>query len=115
MAKAEQMVAQGAGEELIRAWTSGAMGLFSARTYVAKYGKHEINDVRPHAGRLGCPHLVIAGGAEHPFFPRYAKELAEAGGETTTCKLVSGSDHFYFGHESEVIEILADWLKQFEI
>ena len=115
MAKAEEMVAQGAGEELIRAWTSGAMGLFSARTYVAKYGKHEINDVRPHAGRLGCPHLVIAGGAEHPFFPRYAKELAEAGGETATYKLVSGSDHFYFGHESEVIEIIADWLKQFEI
>jgi pimeloyl-ACP methyl ester carboxylesterase len=115
MAKAEQMVAQGAGEELIRAWTSGAMGLFSARTYVAKYGKHEINDVRPHAGRLGCPHLVIAGGAEHPFFPRYAKELAEAGGETATYKLVSGSDHFYFGRESEVIEIIADWLKQFKI
>jgi pimeloyl-ACP methyl ester carboxylesterase len=115
MAKAEEIVAQGKGEELIRAWTSGAMGMFSAGTYVNKYGKHEINDVRPHAGRLGCPHLVIAGGAEHPFFPRYAKELAEAGGANAICKIVAGSDHFYFGHESEVTEIIADWLKQFEI
>ena len=115
MAQAEEMVAQGKGEELIRAWTSGAMGIFSARTYVAKYGKHEINDVRPYAGRLGCPYLVIAGGAEHPFFPRYAKELTEAGGANATCKIVPGSDHFYFGHASEVIEIIAEWLKQFEI
>jgi pimeloyl-ACP methyl ester carboxylesterase len=113
MAKAEEMVAQRKGEELIRAWTSGAMGMFSARTYVNKYGKHEINDVRPHANRLGCPHLIIAGGAEHAYFPRYAKELAEAGGVTATCEIVPGSDHFYFGHESEVIEIIFHWLKQF--
>ena len=53
--------------------------MFCARTYVNKYGKHENNDVRPHAGRLGCPHLAIAGGAEHPFFPEYAKELARSG------------------------------------
>jgi pimeloyl-ACP methyl ester carboxylesterase len=115
MAKAEEMVAHGKGEELIRAWTSGAMGMFSARTYVNKYGKHEINDVRPHAARLGCPHLLIAGSAEHPFFPRYAKELTEAGGATATYKLIPGSDHFYFGHESEAIGIIVDWLKQFEI
>lgn len=36
MAKAEQMVAQDKGEEFLWAWTSGAMGLFSARTYVNK-------------------------------------------------------------------------------
>ena len=61
---------------------SGAPALFSAATYVNKYGKHENNDVRPHAGRLGCPHLAIAGGAEHPFFPntrkRWRKRAAPA-------------------------------------
>jgi len=78
--QAEALVAQGKGKEFLWAMASGAPALFSAATYVNKYGKHENNDVRPHAGRLGCPHLAIAGGAEHPFFPEYAKELAEAGG-----------------------------------
>jgi len=113
MAKAEEMVAQNKCEEFLWAWTSGAMGIFTARTYVNKYGRHEINDVRRHAGRLGCPYLAIAGGAEHAFFPRYAKELAEAGGASASYKIVPGANHFYTNHEPEVVEIIADWLKQF--
>lgn len=115
MEQAEALVAQGKGKEFLWAMASGAMALFSAATYVNKYGKHENNDVRPHAGRLGCPHLAIAGGAEHRFFPEYAKELAEAGGASASYKIVPGSDHFYHGHETEVIGILSDWLKQFKI
>ena len=110
MAKAEELVAQDKGEEFLWAWTSGAMGIFTARTYVNKYGRHEINDVRRNAGRLGCPHMAVAGGAEHPFFPRYAKEIAEAGGTSATYKIVPGANHFYTNHESEVVEIIADWL-----
>jgi len=113
MAKAEGMVAQNKGEEFLWAWTSGAMGIFTARTYVAKYGRHEINDVRPQAARLRSPLLVIVGGAEHPFFPRYAQELAQAAGDRVTYKLVPGANHFYQRHETEVVELLADWLKQF--
>ena len=113
MAKAEAMVAQDKGGEFLWAWTSGAMGIFTARTYVNKYGRHEINDVRPQAGRLGCPHLAIAGGAEHAFFPRYAKEIAEAGGVSASYKIVPGANHFYTNQEPEVVEIIADWLKQF--
>ncbi|HYA28235.1 MAG TPA: alpha/beta hydrolase, partial [Acidobacteriota bacterium] len=112
MAKAEDMVAQNSGDEFMWALTGGSRGIFTARTYVNKYGPHEINDVRPQASRLGCPHLVIAGGAEHPFFPRYAKELAEAGGASASYRIVPGSNHFYSNHEPEVIELLADWLKQ---
>ena len=112
MEQAEKMVSQGKGREFLWAMASGARALFSAATYVNKYGRHENNDVRPHAGRLGCPHLAIAGGSEHPFFPEYAKELAEAGGASASWKIVPGSDHFYHGHETEVIGILADWLKQ---
>jgi pimeloyl-ACP methyl ester carboxylesterase len=112
MAQAEAMVAGGKGKEFLWAKASGALALFSAATYVNKYGKHESNDVRPHAGRLACPHLAIAGGAEHKYFPEYAAELANAGGVTASHKIIPGSDHFYHGHESEVVEIIAEWLKQ---
>ena len=113
MAQAEEMVAHGKGEEILWAPASGAMAMFCARTYVNKYGKHENNDVRPHAGRLGCPHLAIAGGAEHPFFPEYAKELAEASGANGTYRIVPGSNHFYDKHEPEVIEMITHWLEEF--
>ena len=111
MAKAEKLVAEGKTEEILWAPTSGAMGLFSARTYISKYGRHEKNDVRPHAAHLGCPLLTIAGGAEHRFFPVHAKELAEAAGpKLGTYRLVDGSNHFYHHHESEVIEIITQWM-----
>jgi pimeloyl-ACP methyl ester carboxylesterase len=114
MAEAEEMVAHGKGDEILWAPASGAMGMFCARTYVNKYGKHENNDVRPHAARLGCPHLAIAGGAEHPFFPEYAKELAGASGAAGTYRIVPESNHFYDKHEPEVIEMITQWLEQFE-
>jgi pimeloyl-ACP methyl ester carboxylesterase len=113
MAKAQELVAQNKGDEFLWAWTSGSMGIFTARTYVNKYGPHEINDVRPHAARLGCSLLILAGGAEHPFFPRYAQELADAAGANAIYKLIPDANHFYTDHEPEVVEILADWLKQF--
>jgi pimeloyl-ACP methyl ester carboxylesterase len=113
MARAERLIAEGKGEEFLWAQTSGSLGIFTARTYENKYGRHEKNDVRPHAARLGCPHLALAGGAEHRFFPEYAKELAEAGGTSASYRIVPDSNHFYTGHESEVVEIIAGWLKQF--
>ena len=113
LSRAEALVAQGKGDELLWAPASGALGLFSAKTFENKYGRHEKNDVRPHASRLGCPHLALAGSAEHPFFPEYAKELADAGGAQGTCTIIPDSDHFYHKHEPEVIDVIADWLRQF--
>jgi pimeloyl-ACP methyl ester carboxylesterase len=114
MEQAEALVAEGEGKTFLWAKASGADALFSAATYVNKYGKHENNDVRGHAARLGCPHLVIAGGAEHPFFPEYAGELAQAGGADAAYKIVPGANHFYHGHEAEVINILREWLNRFK-
>jgi pimeloyl-ACP methyl ester carboxylesterase len=113
MAEAERMIARGEGEKFIWAQTSGSLGIFTAKTYENKYGRHEKNDVRPHAARLRCPHLAIAGGAEHRSFPEYAKALAEAGGSSASYRIVPESNHFYTNHEPEVVEIIADWLKQF--
>ena len=111
--QAEALVADGRGKTFLWARASGADALFSAATYVNKYGRHENNDVRPLAARLGCPHLAIAGDAEHPFFPEYAKELAQAGGADAGYKIVPGANHFYHGHEAEVIGILREWLNRF--
>lgn len=112
MSNAKQLIAHDKGRELFWAPASGAMGLFSARTFENKYGRHERNDVRPHARRLGCPHLALAGGSEHPFFPEYAKELASAGGATGAYKIIPGANHFYHNHEQEVIDIIAAWLRK---
>jgi pimeloyl-ACP methyl ester carboxylesterase len=59
--------------------------------------------------------LIIAGGAEHPFFPRYARELAEAGGASATLQIVPDSNHFYTNHEPEVVNVLAGWLARFTL
>jgi pimeloyl-ACP methyl ester carboxylesterase len=113
MGQAEKWVSQGKGDEFLWAPASGGAGLFTAKTYVNKYGRHENNDVRPHARQLGCPLLTIAGGAEHPYFPEYARELADAAGAKALCKIVPGANHFYSKQELEVIDIITQWLKQF--
>lgn len=113
MEEAEALVEAGQGEAFIWAQSGGAPGMFSARTYVSKYGRHERNDVRPHAARLGCPLLAIAGGAEHPFYPMHARELAEAAGAAQgSYHIVEGSGHFYWRYEAAVIQTLAGWLER---
>jgi len=113
MAEAEALVAGGKGAELMWAPASGATGLFSARTYVSKYGSHETTDVRSHAASLGCPLLTTAGGIEAPYFREYARELAEAAGpERARCITVPEANHFYSGCESVVIDAIHEWLEK---
>ncbi len=113
MANAEGRVAEGRGEEYLRAPASGATGLFTYRTYVSKYGRHETNDVRRHAAKLGCPLLVTAGEMEAAYFREYARELTEsAGPERGTCIIVPGANHFYSGCDAFMIDALDGWLKE---
>ena len=113
MADAESRVAEGQGEEFLWAPASGATGLFTYRTYVSKYGRHETNDVRPHAARLGCPLLVTAGEIEAAYFREYARELDEAAGpDNCTCIIVPGANHFYADCEAFMIDALDGWLKE---
>src|SRR5262249_48070423 len=66
--RAETMVAEGKGEELLYVAVGATPGVFSARTHLDKYGKDDRNDCRPYARQLGCPLLAIVGGAEPKFF-----------------------------------------------
>jgi pimeloyl-ACP methyl ester carboxylesterase len=112
--KAESMVEGGRGEELLSIAVGATPGIFSARTHLNKYGKDDRNDCRPYAKRLGCPLLAIVGGAEPKFFHEYAQELVAAAGTSSTYKLVDGGNHFYNRHTAEIVEIIDQWLAQFD-
>jgi pimeloyl-ACP methyl ester carboxylesterase len=111
--KAEAMVAEGKGEELIPVGVGSTPGIFTARSHVNKYGRDDNNDCRPYAKRLGCPLLAIVGSAEPKFFYDYAQEIVAAAGPEGTCKLVEGAGHFYHRHISEIVEIIYQWLGRF--
>jgi pimeloyl-ACP methyl ester carboxylesterase len=107
--QAERLVAEGQGDELLSVGVGSAPGLFTARTHVNKYGKDDRNDVRPYAKKIGCPLLVLVGGAEPKFFHQYGEEIANAA-ENGTYTLVEEANHFYNRHTPEFIEIIAQWL-----
>jgi pimeloyl-ACP methyl ester carboxylesterase len=111
--KAEAMVAEGKGEELIPVGVGSTPGIFTARSHVNKYGRDDNNDCRPYAKRLGCPLLAIVGSAEPKFFYEYAQEIVAAAGPEGACKLVDGAGHFYHRHISEMVEIIYQWLGRF--
>jgi len=108
--KAEAMVAEGRGEELIAVGVGSTPGIFTARTHVNKYGRDDRNDCRSYAGRLGCPLLAIAGSAEPKFVYEYAQEIAAGAGANGTCVLVDGAGHFYHRHIPNIVEIIDHWL-----
>src|SRR4029453_11082630 len=112
--KAETMVAEGRGEELLSIAVGATPGIFSARTHLDKYGRDDRNDCRPYAKRIGCPLLAIVGSAEPKFFHEYAQELVAAAGTNSTFKLVDGGNHFYNRHTGEIVEIIYQWLAQFD-
>jgi pimeloyl-ACP methyl ester carboxylesterase len=109
IARAQQLLAEGRGSELFVATAGSAPGLFSAQTYVDKYGPAEDTDLRRVAADLGCRVLTIAGSAEFsPSFVPYAKELADlAHGQ---CEIIQGAPHSYDGYEAQIATVVADWL-----
>ncbi len=111
--RAEAMVAEGRGEELMSVSVGATPGIFSARSHLNKYGKDDRNDCRPYAKQLGCQLLAIVGSAEPKFFYEYAQEIADGAGSKGTCKLVDGANHFYNRHTPEIVELIYRWLTQF--
>jgi pimeloyl-ACP methyl ester carboxylesterase len=112
--RAEAMVAEGRGEELMSIPVGATPGIFSARSHLNKYGKDDRNDCRPYAKVIGCPLLAIVGSAEPPFFHEYAQEIVDAVGNGSTYRRVEGANHFYNQHTSEIVEIIYRWLDQFK-
>lgn len=112
MRAAEALVADDNSRTLMWAPASGATGLFSAGTYVSKYGPNEVTDVRPHAKSLRCPLLAVAGAIEAPYFREYAEELAAAAGDRAAYVAVPRANHFYAGCEPVVADAIDEWLRK---
>ncbi len=110
--RAEKMVADGRGEELMHVAVGATPGIFTARTHLNKYGKDDRNDCRPYAKKLGCPLMAIVGGGEPKFFHDYAREIVASAGAGASYKSVEGGNHFYNRHTSEVVEVIYRWLEQ---
>jgi pimeloyl-ACP methyl ester carboxylesterase len=110
--KAEGLIAEGKGEELLSVGVGANPGIFTARTHVNKYGRDDNNDCRPYAKRLGCPILALVGGEEPKFFYEYAQEIVAAAAPHGTCLLVDGANHFYNRHTSQIVELIYKWLGQ---
>jgi pimeloyl-ACP methyl ester carboxylesterase len=108
--KAEALVAEGKGEELLSVGVGATPGIFTARTHINKYGRDDNNDCRPYAKRLGCPILALVGSAEPAFFYEYAQEIVTAATPRGTCTLVDGANHFYNRHTAKIIEVIYQWL-----
>jgi len=112
---AESMVAEDKGEELLSIAVGATPGIFTARTHLNKYGKDDRNDCRPYAKRIGCPLLAIVGSAEPKFFHEYAQDIAAAVGANGTYKVVDGANHFYNKHTPEIVQLIYEWLAQFNV
>jgi pimeloyl-ACP methyl ester carboxylesterase len=108
--KAEAMVEEGKGEELLSVGVGSTPGIFTARTHVNKYGRDDNNDCRPYAKNLGCPLLAIVGGEEPPFFHQYANEIVAAASHGSSYRRIDGASHFYNRHTREIVEMIAEWL-----
>lgn len=108
--RAERLLAEGKGNELLSVGVGANPGIFSARTHVNKYGRDDKNDCRPYARRLGCPILAIVGSREPEFFYEYAQEIVAAAPHGQ-CTLVEGANHFYNGHMPEIVDIIHAWLE----
>ncbi|HEX5021419.1 MAG TPA: alpha/beta fold hydrolase [Candidatus Binatia bacterium] len=110
--KAEALITEGKGEELLLVGVGATPGIFTARTHVNKYGRDDNNDCRPYAKRLGCPLLALVGSEEPKFFYEYAQQIVAAAAPQGTCVLVNGATHFYNRHIREMVELIYKWLGQ---
>ena len=112
--RAEGLLADGKGEELMSVMVGATPGIFTARSHLNKYGKDDRNDCRPYAKRLGCPLLALAGEAEAPFFHEYAQEIVAAAGAHAKYHCIEGANHFYNRHTRQIIDLLHNWLRRFD-
>jgi alpha-beta hydrolase superfamily lysophospholipase len=116
VARVTAMVAEGRGEELIV--TGGPTPrLFSAQTYLGRrrtnldvYGFHTPT---PAIERIRCPILALYGTNE-PMVGTAAElqtiKRNAIGAPRVDTAMIEGADHVYTGRETDVVNVLSEWL-----
>jgi pimeloyl-ACP methyl ester carboxylesterase len=106
-AKANELVAQNKGRELIN--LPGWWYLISAESYLDRLVS--IPDTIALAPQIKCPVLAIRGDQEDQH--RYpAEEFKAACGGPCDFHLIAQCDHFYNGKEDKVAQLIASWLEK---
>lgn len=113
LSEAERRVSEGRPEELMfvpmPTNTPALKGVFTAATYVNKYGPRASTTMLRYVERISPPTLVLAGTKEPPQLD-FAREVARAIGATLA--EIEGADHLYSGREEAVAQALGAWLDQ---
>jgi alpha-beta hydrolase superfamily lysophospholipase len=113
LAMAQQMAAEGRAESLF----AGPWGLVSAQTYLSfdQFGFDQFGRATgaPNLALIRCPLLVVIGTNEaHVAAPEDLEIIRRnaKGAARLETQVIEGADHFYAQHESEVADILAEWM-----
>lgn len=105
-ARARDLVAAGRGSELML--VPGWWHVISANTYVEHLDN--LPDLIECATRITCPTLFLRGDKEAAdTYP--GEEFARLSPASVDFELLSDSDHYYRDKESEVANLVADWLE----
>ena len=106
-AQAEMMVAQGRGQELMLLpdW----WWVISAESFLDR--SCNTPDILEEAPKVRCPTLFLRGDQESTeIYP--AEQYAALSGGSCEVRIVPNCNHFYTGHETEISESIAEWLKK---
>lgn len=106
--RAEELVAQGAGETLMEV-RFPIPYLVTAAGYVDKYGPAERYNLLNYAGRVGCPMLVTYGSVELGqgiAFRDMPAAIEALPGSPARVEVIAGADHLYRGCEAELAQRL---------
>ncbi len=106
-AQAEMMVARGRGQELMLLpdW----WWVISAESFLDR--SRNTPDILEDAPKVRCPTLFLRGDEESTeIYP--AEQYAARSGGPCEVRIVPNCNHFYKGHETEISESIAEWLKK---
>jgi len=106
IAKAEKMIAEGRGDELmlLPAW----IFITTAKSYI---DRQSLPDTVETASQITCPVLYIRGDLERrDSYP--AEDFAENCAGPCDVEIVASCDHFYNDCEEVIINLVSSWLKK---
>ncbi len=104
--QARRLVAEGKGRELML--MPGWWWVISAESFL-EYALRGTPDTVAQAEHVRCPSLYIRGDLERPeIYP--AEIFAERSAGRCEARVLPNCDHFYTGQETEVAEMVADWV-----